>query len=128
MFSRFALRANRCFPLAVFQIRHWSLLLWGTVTVQLVVVCVPTLNGSFKLDPLTLGELVTCALVEITILVAVEVEKWMKRHGASKDEHPSSNVCTSFSYRRQARDQDRFTSLEVSTDSSPSSPSRSRYR
>jgi Ca2+-transporting ATPase len=52
----------------------------ATVALQLAVVYIPTLNGWFKLDPLTLGESVTCALVGITILVAVEVEKWMKRH------------------------------------------------
>jgi Ca2+-transporting ATPase len=51
----------------------------ATALLQLGVVYVPTLNGWFKTQPLTVPELGICFLVGSVIFAAVETEKWWRR-------------------------------------------------
>ena len=52
-----------------------------TVALQMAVIYLPTFQRVFKTAPLTAGELVfTLALCSV-VLVAIEIEKWLARHG-----------------------------------------------
>jgi Ca2+-transporting ATPase len=48
---------------------------------QLAVVYMPVMNEIMKTEPLSATELAICVLVPGTVLVAVEVEKWLVRRG-----------------------------------------------
>ncbi|MBI4587964.1 MAG: cation-transporting P-type ATPase, partial [Candidatus Rokubacteria bacterium] len=50
-----------------------------TVLLQMATVYVPVLNGIFKTDPLSLGELALTFVLASAVFLAVEVEKWVKR-------------------------------------------------
>jgi Ca2+-transporting ATPase len=45
------------------------------------VLYVPALNAVFHTTPLTAGELLACLLISSVVFFAVEVEKWLVRHG-----------------------------------------------
>jgi len=49
------------------------------VLLQMATVYVPVLNGIFKTDPLSLGELALTFVLASAVFLAVEVEKWVKR-------------------------------------------------
>ena len=49
------------------------------VLLQLAVIYVPSLNPIFKTDPLTAGELLLCTALSFVPLIAIEVEKFVKR-------------------------------------------------
>jgi Ca2+-transporting ATPase len=52
-----------------------------TVGLQLAVIYVPLLQQVFKTAPLTALELLACFAFAAIVLVAVEMEKWLVRHG-----------------------------------------------
>jgi Ca2+-transporting ATPase len=70
---------------SLFSIGLWSnrpLLLAVVVTVllQMMVIYVPFFNGLFHTEPLSGMELLNVAAVSGLVFVAVEIEKWVKRH------------------------------------------------
>ncbi len=52
-----------------------------TIGLQLAVIYVPFFQSIFKTDALTLKELAICFTLPFAVLIAVEIEKWMVRHG-----------------------------------------------
>ena len=52
-----------------------------TVLLQLAVIYLPVLNGIFKTEPLDLDELLVCFSLPLLVLLAVEVEKLLRRRG-----------------------------------------------
>ncbi len=52
-----------------------------TVCLQLTVIYLPALNLIFHTTPLTGSELAICFALPIVVLIAVETEKWLQRHG-----------------------------------------------
>ena len=52
-----------------------------TVVLQLAVIYVPALNSIFKTEPLSLFELGICFALPLIVLVAVEIEKALRRRG-----------------------------------------------
>jgi Ca2+-transporting ATPase len=52
-----------------------------TVLLQLAVIYVPALNVIFRTEPLTWLEVAVCFLLPLVVFVAVEIEKWLYRHG-----------------------------------------------
>jgi Ca2+-transporting ATPase len=52
------------------------------VLLQLAVIYVPSLNPVFKTDPLTAGELLLCTVLSFIPLIAIEMEKFVKRKKA----------------------------------------------
>jgi Ca2+-transporting ATPase len=57
----------------------WTVL--GTTILQLTTVYVESLNPVFKTEPLSGWELAFSLLASAVVFVAVEIEKWMVRHG-----------------------------------------------
>ncbi len=51
-----------------------------TVALQLAVIYLPVLNPIFNTQPLTLAELGVCFALPLIVLLAVEGEKWLRRH------------------------------------------------
>jgi Ca2+-transporting ATPase len=52
-----------------------------TVLLQLAVIYTPFLNAIFHTQPLPLYDLLVCFVLSSTVLVAVEIEKWLVRRG-----------------------------------------------
>jgi P-type Ca2+ transporter type 2C len=52
-----------------------------TLALQLAVVYLPFLRALFGTVPLTAGDLVVCLLLSTVVFWAVELEKWLARHG-----------------------------------------------
>jgi Ca2+-transporting ATPase len=52
-----------------------------TIGLHLAVLYVPALNAIFHTTPLTAAELVFCLTISTVVFFAVEVEKWLVRHG-----------------------------------------------
>ncbi|MBI3772836.1 MAG: cation-translocating P-type ATPase [Gammaproteobacteria bacterium] len=52
-----------------------------TLALHMAVVYVPWLNGVFNTQPLSVEELAFCVAISMTVLVAVEIEKWAIRRG-----------------------------------------------
>lgn len=50
-----------------------------TFCLQLLIIYLPVLNKIFKTQPLSLKEMVTCILISFVVLLAVEIEKWIRR-------------------------------------------------
>jgi len=50
-----------------------------TLVLQLATIYVPGLNGVFKTEPLSAGEVALAVAAAAVIFVAVEIEKWVKR-------------------------------------------------
>jgi Ca2+-transporting ATPase len=70
---------------SLFNIGLWSnrplLLAVGvTVLLQMMVIYVPFFNGLFHTEPLSGMELLIVAAVSGLVFIAVEIEKWVKRH------------------------------------------------
>jgi len=53
-----------------------------TLVLQLATIYVPALRDVFKTEPLSAGELALTVAVAAVVFVAVEIEKWVKRHAA----------------------------------------------
>ncbi len=51
-----------------------------TVLLQLLVVYLPAANAVFKTEPLSATEMLLCAAGGLTVLLAVELNKWRRRH------------------------------------------------
>ena len=49
------------------------------IVLQLAVIYVPSLTPVFKTDPLTAGELALCTALSFIPLIAIEIEKFVKR-------------------------------------------------
>ena len=52
-----------------------------TVGLQLLLIYIPVLNRIFDTAPLSVLELGLCAGCAVIVLIAVEAEKWLVRHG-----------------------------------------------
>ena len=52
-----------------------------TVMLQLLVIYLPVLNPIFNTQPLSPSELLICILLSSIVLLAVEIEKWLRRRG-----------------------------------------------
>jgi Ca2+-transporting ATPase len=52
-----------------------------TFALQLALLYVPALQAIFHTAPLSFGELAACVALSATVLVAIELEKWLKRRG-----------------------------------------------
>lgn len=52
-----------------------------TLLLQMAVIYSPTLNGIFHTQPLPMLDLAICLLLSSLVLIAVEIEKWLIRHG-----------------------------------------------
>jgi Ca2+-transporting ATPase len=52
-----------------------------TVLLQLAVIYLPVLNGIFHTQPLPAADLAICFALASLVLVVVEIEKWLMRHG-----------------------------------------------
>lgn len=50
-----------------------------TLALQLCTLYIPSLNEVFKTEPLTVAELLICALASCSVFTAVEIEKWILR-------------------------------------------------
>ncbi len=50
-----------------------------SILMQLAVIYIAPLNGIFRTQPLTLGELAACAGISAIVFVAVEIEKFIRR-------------------------------------------------
>jgi Ca2+-transporting ATPase len=50
-----------------------------TVVLHLLVVYLPVLNPIFNTQPLAFGEMAVCVLLALIVLLAVEIEKWLRR-------------------------------------------------
>jgi Ca2+-transporting ATPase len=78
-----AIRSERrsLFHQGVFS--NWLLLgaVLLTAGLQMLLIYVPALNVVFNTQPLTLAELGLCLLGAIIVFSAVEIEKWLIRHG-----------------------------------------------
>jgi Ca2+-transporting ATPase len=60
-----------------------------TISMQLAVIYLPVLNPIFKTQPLPLFDLLFCVALSSLVLVAVEIEKVLVRHGKLYGEAPS---------------------------------------
>jgi Ca2+-transporting ATPase len=56
-----------------------------TFVLQMATVYVPSLNGIFKTEPLTLGELLLVLALSSGVFIAVEIEKLIKRRSAARN-------------------------------------------
>ncbi len=52
-----------------------------TLLLQLAVIYLPALNSIFHTQPLPAADLALCLLLSSTVLLVVEAEKWLARHG-----------------------------------------------
>ena len=52
-----------------------------TIVLQLVVIYTPLLHPIFNTQPLSFAEIGLCVLLASTVLLSVEFEKWLRRHG-----------------------------------------------
>ncbi|MDO9394494.1 MAG: cation transporting ATPase C-terminal domain-containing protein [Methylotenera sp.] len=41
----------------------------------------PAFNTIFKTEPLSMNELIVCIALSSVVFIAVEIEKWLVRHG-----------------------------------------------
>jgi Ca2+-transporting ATPase len=51
-----------------------------TFLLQMAIIYIPAANQIFKTQPLTLNELLLCIGASSIVFIAVEIEKWVKRH------------------------------------------------
>jgi P-type Ca2+ transporter type 2C len=61
------------------RLLFWTVLITGLL--QLATIYVPAMNPIFKTEPLSRGELAFSLVCSAVVFVAVEIEKWMVRHG-----------------------------------------------
>ena len=52
-----------------------------TFALQMATIYSPFLHGIFKTEPLSMGDLIFCLALSAVVFVAVEIEKWLIRHG-----------------------------------------------
>jgi Ca2+-transporting ATPase len=52
-----------------------------TVALQFIVVYLPAANAVFKTEPLSAPEMIICAAAGLSVLLAVELNKWRMRSG-----------------------------------------------
>jgi Ca2+-transporting ATPase len=78
-----AIRSERESLLAIGVASNRPLLLAVLLTfgLQLALLYVPVLQSLFHTAPLSFAELTACVLLSATVLVAVEIEKWLVRRG-----------------------------------------------
>src|SRR5262249_12414513 len=67
----------------------------GPVALQLAVVYVPAMNAMFATEPLRAWELAATMVISSMILLAVEIEKWIKRRLARGGSAPGDGGQTS---------------------------------
>jgi len=66
-----------------------------TVLLQLAVIYVPALNTIFHTQPLPLFDLLACLGISSLVLFAVEIEKWLVRHGVIYNSKPDQGLAAS---------------------------------
>jgi len=66
-----------------------------TVLLQLAVIYVPVLNTIFHTQPLPLFDLLACLGISSLVLFAVEIEKWLVRHGLIYNSKPAGGITAS---------------------------------
>lgn len=69
------------FAQGIFSNRPLIVAVLFTVALQMAVIYVPWMNVIFKTQPLSVEELAFCMVVASVVFFAVEVEKWLRRHG-----------------------------------------------
>ncbi|MGA7595563.1 MAG: cation-translocating P-type ATPase C-terminal domain-containing protein [Gallionella sp.] len=76
-----AIRSKResLFTIGLFSNRPMTLTILFTFMLQMATIYVPALNPIFKTEPLDGGELAICIAIAGTVLLAVEIEKWLMR-------------------------------------------------
>ena len=81
-----AIRSERLslFQLGIFSNKALIITVTLTFLMQLIIIYTPFLNRLFKLQPLTMKELALCVGISSAIFIAVEIEKWLRRSRASK--------------------------------------------
>ncbi|MDO9204554.1 calcium-translocating P-type ATPase, PMCA-type [Methylotenera sp.] len=52
-----------------------------TFMLQMATIYVPAFNTIFKTEPLSMNELIVCIALSSVVFIAVEIEKWLVRHG-----------------------------------------------
>lgn len=67
------------FRLGIFSNRYLAVAVCASLMLQMAIIYVPSLNGIFKTQPLSLNELIICFALSSVILIAVEIEKWLVR-------------------------------------------------
>jgi Ca2+-transporting ATPase len=79
-----AIRSEResLFTLGLFSNRPLLAAVGVTVALHLATVYVPALQGVFKTEPLSAGEIALAVAAAAAIFVAVEIEKWVRRRTA----------------------------------------------
>ena len=83
LFHSLAVRSeiNSLFSVGLFNNRPLLGAVTFTLLLQLAVIYIPELNAIFHTQPLPLFDLAVCLLLSSTVLLAVEVEKWLVRRG-----------------------------------------------
>jgi Ca2+-transporting ATPase len=76
-----AIRSDRqfLFTLGVFSNKPLLGAIVLTFILQLAVIYLPVANEIFKIQPLTFSELLICIALSLVVLIAVEIEKFVKQ-------------------------------------------------
>lgn len=69
------------FSIGVFSNKPLAIAVVLTFLLQMATIYVPALNPIFKTEPLNMSELVLCLALSSVVFFAVELEKWLIRHG-----------------------------------------------
>ena len=83
LFHSLAVRADTVSLLRIGLFSNLPMLLAVTVTLllQLAVIYLPALNKVFATQPLPMLDLAICLALSSTVLIVVELEKWLVRRG-----------------------------------------------
>lgn len=69
------------FSMGIFSNKPLAIAVVVTFLLQMATIYVPAFNPIFKTEPLSMNELVVCLALSSVVFIAVEIEKWLIRHG-----------------------------------------------
>jgi Ca2+-transporting ATPase len=69
------------FSMGIFSNKPLAIAVVVTFMLQMATIYVPAFNPIFKTEPLSMSELAICLTLSSVVFVAVEIEKWLIRHG-----------------------------------------------